>query len=106
MPSGSSDPAWNAFWRIDPRPDGSRAPDGPLVDTIEDKFEARRRAGRPSPSSPAATSQSASAPTSPPSPCDGVEPSHVVLATRAGDRNRLVAAFRKIAQIQLGVTDQ
>jgi hypothetical protein len=32
---------------------------------------------------------------------DGVEPSHVVLATRAGDRNRLVAAFRKTAQALL-----
>jgi hypothetical protein len=41
------DAAWNAYWRIDPRPDG------PL------------------------------------------EPSHVVLATRAGDRSRLVAAFSK-----------
>jgi DNA-binding transcriptional LysR family regulator len=28
---------------------------------------------------------------------DGVEPCHVVLATRAGDRNRLVAAFAKYA---------
>ncbi|TQS41405.1 hypothetical protein FL583_30080 [Cryptosporangium phraense] len=23
------DPIWDAFWRVDPRPDGSRAPDGP-----------------------------------------------------------------------------
>jgi len=28
----------------------------------------------------------------------GVEPGHVVLATRAGDHSRLVAAFRKSAQ--------
>ncbi|HEY1002579.1 MAG TPA: hypothetical protein VGD83_23350 [Streptosporangiaceae bacterium] len=35
-------------------------------------------------------------------PMDGVEPSHVVLATRAGDRGRLVAAFRKCAQALLG----
>src|SRR5580693_4663201 len=33
------DPAWNAFWRVDPRPDGTRAPDGPMVDAIEDKIE-------------------------------------------------------------------
>jgi DNA-binding transcriptional LysR family regulator len=26
-----ADPAWNAYWRIDPRPDGSPAPDGPFV---------------------------------------------------------------------------
>ena len=25
------DPAWNAYWRIDPRPDGTPVPDGPLV---------------------------------------------------------------------------
>jgi len=31
------DPAWNAYWRIDPRPDGSPAPDGPLVEAVEDK---------------------------------------------------------------------
>jgi DNA-binding transcriptional LysR family regulator len=30
-------------------------------------------------------------------PLEGVEPSHVVLATRAGDRSRLVSAFRKYA---------
>jgi len=34
-----ADPAWNAFWRIDPRPDGSPAPDGPLVDGLADKLE-------------------------------------------------------------------
>jgi hypothetical protein len=28
---------------------------------------------------------------------EGVEPSHVVLACRADDRSRLVAAFRKLA---------
>jgi DNA-binding transcriptional LysR family regulator len=31
-------------------------------------------------------------------PIDDVEPSHVVLATRADDRNRLVSAFREYAQ--------
>jgi hypothetical protein len=34
-------------------------------------------------------------------PLEGVEPSHVVLATRAGDHDRLVAAFRKSAQAHL-----
>src|ERR1700761_3038733 len=33
------DPAWNAFWRIDPRPDGRGAPDGPLFETLEDGLE-------------------------------------------------------------------
>jgi hypothetical protein len=34
-------------------------------------------------------------------PLHGVEPSHVVLATRADDRSRLVAAFCKSAQALL-----
>jgi len=34
-------------------------------------------------------------------PLEGVEPSHVVLATRAGDHSRLVAAFRKCAEAHL-----
>jgi hypothetical protein len=34
-------------------------------------------------------------------PLHGVDPSHVVLATRAGDRSRLVAAFGKAAQALL-----
>ena len=34
-------------------------------------------------------------------PLHDVEPSHVVLATRAGDRSRLVADFRKYAHAHL-----
>jgi hypothetical protein len=34
-------------------------------------------------------------------PLEDVEPSHVVLATRAGERNRLVSAFTKIARTHL-----
>jgi len=34
-------------------------------------------------------------------PLRDVEPSHVVLATRAGNHSRLVAAFRKSAQAHL-----
>ena len=34
-------------------------------------------------------------------PLHGIEPSHVVLATRADDHSRLVAAFRKSAQTHL-----
>jgi hypothetical protein len=34
-------------------------------------------------------------------PLEGVEPGHVVLASRAGDRSRLVAAFRKLAAVHL-----
>ena len=95
------DPAWNAYWRIDPRPDGSPAPDGPLVEAIEDKNELIA-AGQAVAVIPAGVAIGSPRPDLTTVPLDGVEPSHVVLATRAGDRGRLVAAFRKCAQALLG----
>jgi DNA-binding transcriptional LysR family regulator len=94
------DPAWNAFWRIDPRPDGRRAPDGPLIEAVEDKFEliADRQAVAIVPADSRAGSIRSDLTTV---PLDGVEPSHVVLATRAGDRSRLVVDFRKCAETHL-----
>ena len=94
------DPAWNAYWRIDPRPDGSPAPDGPLVEAIEDKNELIA-AGQAVAVIPAGIAVGSPRPDLTTVPLDGVEPSHVVLATRAGDRGRLVAAFRKCAQALL-----
>ena len=95
------DPAWNAYWRIDPRPDGSPAPDGPLVEAIEDKNELIA-AGQAVAVIPAGVAVGSPRPDLTTIPLDGVEPSHVVLATRAGDRGRLVTAFRKCAQALLG----
>ena len=88
------DPAWNAFWRIDPRPDGREAPDGPLFETLEDGLELVA-AGQ----AVAVTTEfhERLRPDITTVPLEGVEPSHVVLASRAGDRSRLVAAFRKLA---------
>jgi DNA-binding transcriptional LysR family regulator len=94
------DPAWNAYWRIDPRPDGSPAPDGPLVEAIEDKNELIA-AGQAVAVIPAGVATGSPRPDLTTIPLHGVEPSHVVLATRAGDRGRLVAAFRKCAQALL-----
>ena len=85
-------------WRIDPRPDGSPAPDGPAIEVLEDKLEliaagqavaivaAGFRGIRPD-----LTTVGLS----------GIEPSHVVLATRIKDRTRLVDAFRKCARRHL-----
>jgi DNA-binding transcriptional LysR family regulator len=94
-----SDPAWSAYWRIDPRPDGRPAPDGPIIDTLEDKFElvASGQAVIIS----AGRNISALRPDLTAIPLDGVDPAHVALATRADDRSRLVAAFRKYAQAHL-----
>jgi DNA-binding transcriptional LysR family regulator len=90
------DPVWNAYWRIDPRPDGSPAPDGPLVEALEDKNELIA-AGQAVAIIPGGHPTGSLRPDLTTIPLDGVEPSHVVLATRASDRSRLVAAFRKSA---------
>jgi DNA-binding transcriptional LysR family regulator len=95
-----ADPAWNAFWRIDPRPVGTPAPDGPLVTALEDKLELVA-AGQ----AVAIVSAGLRAPALRPDlttvPLHGVDPSHVVVATRADERGRLPAAFRRIARTHL-----
>jgi DNA-binding transcriptional LysR family regulator len=94
------DASWNAFWRIDPRPDGSPAPDGPLIDSIEDKFELIA-AGQAVAIIPNVTRIGSLRPDLTAIPLLDVEPSHVVLATRVGDHGRLVTAFRACAPAYL-----
>jgi DNA-binding transcriptional LysR family regulator len=94
-----SDPTWNAFWRIDPRPDGRRAPGGPYIEALEDKFEVIA-AGQAVAIS-AGSHISALRPDLTTIPLEGVEPCHVVVACRADDRSRLVAAFRRLAKQHL-----
>ena len=91
------DPVWSAYWRIDPRPGGNPAPDGPLAETIEDKNELVA-AGQAVAIIPGSLPAGSLRPDLTAIPLHGVEPGHVVLATRAGDHSRLVAAFRKSAQ--------
>lgn len=95
-----ADPAWNAFWRVDPRPDGSRAPDGPLIHGYEEKFELIA-AGQLVSIVPAGVRDSRLRPDVTTVPLEGVEPCHVVLATRAGDRNRLLAAACRTLEASL-----
>jgi DNA-binding transcriptional LysR family regulator len=92
------DPAWNDFWRIDPRPDGRRAPEGPILETLEDGLELVA-AGQ----AVAITTCSYERlrPDITTVPLEGVEPIHVVVASRTGDRSRLVAAFRRLAAVHL-----
>ena len=92
------DPDWSAFWRIDPRPDGRPAPGGPLISDIEDKFEIIA-AGQAVAIVPAGGQ--GQRPDLITIPLEGVAPSQVVLATRADDRSRLVAAFRACVQAHL-----
>lgn len=90
------DPEWDAYWRIDPRPGGRPAPDGPPVETIEDKLE-HVAAGQAVAIIPAALHTGGTRPDLTTIPLHGVEPSHIVMATRAADSSRLVAAFRMSA---------
>jgi DNA-binding transcriptional LysR family regulator len=94
------DPDWNAYWRIDPRPDGSPAPDGPVIEVLEDKLEVIA-AGQAVAIASAGLRASILHPALTTVPLEGVDPVHVVLATRANDRGRLVAAFRKCAHAHL-----
>jgi DNA-binding transcriptional LysR family regulator len=94
------DPVWNAFWRVDPRPDGSPAPDGPLVDAMEDKLELIA-AGEAVAIIPAGLHAESLRPDLTTIPLEGVDPSHIVIATRADDRSRLLADFRKCARAHL-----
>jgi DNA-binding transcriptional LysR family regulator len=92
-----ADPVWNAYWRIDPRPDGRPAPDGPYVHALEDKNELIA-SGQAVAIVPAGVYSGQVRPDLTTVPLHDVDPGHVILATRAGDRSRLVAAFRKSAQ--------
>jgi DNA-binding transcriptional LysR family regulator len=96
----TQDPEWNAFWRIDPRPDGSPAGGGPLVTAVEDKIELIAD-GQAVAIVPATAPIASVRPDLTTVPLRDVGPCQVVLATRAGDRSRLVTAFRKCAQAQL-----
>ncbi|MFR0355257.1 LysR family transcriptional regulator [Streptomyces sediminimaris] len=93
-----SDPLWSAFWRIDPRPDGRRAPEGPLVEAVEDKYEIIA-AGQAVAISPERSDHLRPDLTA--VPLEGAEPSHVVLATRANDGNHLLEAFCAAAEAHL-----
>jgi DNA-binding transcriptional LysR family regulator len=90
------DRLWDAFWRIDPRPDGRPAPDGPYIDDIEDKWElvASGQAVAIAAGVPGLTVH----PGLTTIPLHGVEPGQVALAIRAGDRTRLLTAFRRSAE--------
>lgn len=94
------DEAWNAFWRIDPRPDGSPAPDGPPVRTLEDKLELVA-SGAAVAVIAATEYDNTVRPDVVAVPLTDAEPSQVVLATRAGETSPLVVAFRAVARAVL-----
>ncbi|MEY9926761.1 DNA-binding transcriptional LysR family regulator [Catenulispora sp. GP43] len=86
-----SDPAWNAFAHVDPRPDGSRPLDGPRVEVLEDTLELIA-AGQAVAILPAGLA--GARPDLVAIPVLDADPVRVVLVTRAGEDNRLVADFQ------------
>lgn len=89
---------WHAFWRAEPRPDGRPVPDGAYIDNLTDKFEyiAAGQAVSIVPESIGGLRPDLTV-----VPIDDIEPSRVVLATRANDNNRLITAFTKYAQAHI-----
>jgi DNA-binding transcriptional LysR family regulator len=90
------DPAWDAFWRIDPRPDGRPAPDGPVLEDAANLFHYLAEHD-----SVLIVPADSRAPDLLPElvtvPLRGVEPSEVALVRRAGDSSSLVAEFAQCA---------
>ena len=93
-------PEWHAFWRAEPRPDGRPVPDGAYIDDLADKFEAVA-AGLAVSIVPAGIAIAGFRPDLAVVPIEGIEPSRVVLATRANDNNRLLTAFTRYAQAHI-----
>ncbi len=91
-----SDPVWDAHWRIDPRPDGRPAPDGPVLDDKADLFDFIA-GGDAVLIVPADSRAPDLQPELTTVPLRGVEPSEVALARRVGDAGPLVSAFADCA---------
>lgn len=96
----SPEAAYDAFWCIDPRPDGRPAPDGPLVEAHEDKLESIA-GGQALALAPAGGGKSTLRHDLTAVPVEGIEPCNVMIVTRARERNRLVTAFRETARAHL-----
>ncbi|MFE7077323.1 LysR family transcriptional regulator [Streptomyces sp. NPDC057620] len=89
---------WTQFWRLDPRPDGSPAPLGPIpADTFEDKLEVVAD-GRAIALLPADDRRCTLRNDVVTIPVEGIEPCQVVVATRLADTTALVDHFRESAK--------
>ncbi|GEB50100.1 LysR family transcriptional regulator [Streptomyces cacaoi] len=92
---------WTGFWRLDPRPDGSPAPGGPLlVDTFEDKLEVVADGGAVA-LVPVDDRRCGLRDDLVTVPVEDIEPCQVVVATRHADTNPLLGPFRACAKEHL-----
>jgi hypothetical protein len=88
------------LWRIDPRPDGRPAPDGPLVEVLEDRL-GLIAAGHAIPIALGDSQNGTLRQDLTSVPIEEIELCQVVLAARAGERSRLATAFRESARTHL-----
>ena len=95
------DPDLDAFWCVDPRPDGRPAPDGPTAATVEDKLELVA-AGDALTMAPPGDEHPSLRRDLTFVPVHDVDPCRVVVATRATETNPLVEEFRAVAVALLG----
>jgi DNA-binding transcriptional LysR family regulator len=91
-----SDPVWDSYWRIDPRPGGWNAPDGPLLDDAAEMFDfiAETDAVLIVPADSRVPDLQPELTTV---PLHGVVPSEVALVRRADESNELVDEFAACA---------
>jgi DNA-binding transcriptional LysR family regulator len=88
------DPGSDAFWRIDPRPDGKPAPDGPAAATIEDKLELVAAGDALTLAPPGMSPREDLTYV----PVSDIEPCRVVLATRSGEQSPLLDDLRALCR--------
>ncbi|WP_375481235.1 LysR family transcriptional regulator [uncultured Mycobacterium sp.] len=93
----TSDPAWDAFWRIDPRPGGQPAPDGPLLDDPAELFDALTE-GHAVAIVPADSRAPDLHPELTTVALRGVAPGTVAVVRRAAESNPLAIAFTAYAR--------
>jgi DNA-binding transcriptional LysR family regulator len=93
--------AWNAFWSIDPRPDGSRPHYGPAVHDMEEIVH-YVRAGSGIAFLPAPVSAAFRRPEIAYVPVTGVPAGRIVLAWDAGQDSPLVTAFAEVVRQAAG----
>jgi DNA-binding transcriptional LysR family regulator len=91
-------PAWNAFWSMDPRPDGSQPRHGPVVRDMEEVVQ-YVRAGSGVAFLPAAISAAFPRPDVAYVPLTGVPAGQIVLAWEAARQSALVGAFAEAAAL-------
>jgi DNA-binding transcriptional LysR family regulator len=90
-------PAWNAFWSMDPRPDGTQPRYGPAVGDMEEIVE-YVRAGRGVAFLPVPIAAAFPRPDVAYVPIAGVQAGQIVLAWEAARDSALIETFAEAAQ--------